>query len=83
MLMLLLCECITVYMYSAAVLASSDSICVGARTNIILSEYGATIGIVTYEDIVDTMLFLLKSRFVSGQIIYVDGGRHMKGQVYE
>jgi pteridine reductase len=35
------------------------------------------------QDIVDAMLFLLQSRFVSGQIIYVDGGRHMKGQVYE
>ena len=35
------------------------------------------------QDIVDAMLFLLQSRFISGQIIYVDGGRHMKGQVYE
>ncbi len=35
------------------------------------------------QDIVGAMLFLLQSRFVSGQIIYVDGGRHMKGQVYE
>ena len=35
------------------------------------------------QDIVAAMLFLLRSRFVSGQIIYVDGGRHMKGQVYE
>jgi len=35
------------------------------------------------QDIVDAMLFLVQSRFISGQIIYVDGGRHMKGQVYE
>ena len=35
------------------------------------------------QDIVAAMLFLLRSEFISGQIIYVDGGRHMKGQVYE
>ena len=42
-----------------------------------LNRYGGP------QDIVDAMLFLLRSRFISGQIIYVDGGRHMKGQVYE
>jgi pteridine reductase len=35
------------------------------------------------QDIVAAMLFLLQSEFISGQIIYVDGGRHMKGKVYE
>lgn len=35
------------------------------------------------QDIVDALLFLLQSRFISGQIIYVDGGRHMKGKIYE
>jgi len=34
------------------------------------------------EDIVDTALFLLRSRFVTGQVVYVDGGRHMLGGVY-
>jgi NAD(P)-dependent dehydrogenase (short-subunit alcohol dehydrogenase family) len=34
-------------------------------------------------DISDTILFLINSKFVTGQIIYVDGGRHLKGRVYE
>lgn len=34
------------------------------------------------EDIAAATLFLVKSRFVTGQIIYVDGGRHLKGRVY-
>ncbi len=34
------------------------------------------------EDIVEAALFLLRSRFITGQIIYVDGGRHMKGAFY-
>jgi pteridine reductase len=33
-------------------------------------------------DITDAVLFLLKASFVTGQIIYVDGGRHMKGRFY-
>ena len=28
-------------------------------------------------DIADAVLYLLKSDFVTGQIIYVDGGRHL------
>ncbi|MBN1441871.1 MAG: SDR family oxidoreductase [Planctomycetes bacterium] len=35
------------------------------------------------EDIVDAVMFLLGSRFITGQTIYVDGGRHMKGRMYE
>lgn len=35
------------------------------------------------EDIVEAVLFLIRSDFVTGQIIYVDGGRHLKGRVYE
>lgn len=34
-------------------------------------------------DVTETVLFLLHSRFITGQIIYVDGGFHMKGRVYE
>ena len=34
------------------------------------------------EDIVSAVLFLLRSPFVTGQVIFVDGGRHMKGSVY-
>jgi NAD(P)-dependent dehydrogenase (short-subunit alcohol dehydrogenase family) len=35
------------------------------------------------KDIADAMLFLLGSRFVTGQILYVDGGYHMKGHMYD
>ncbi len=34
------------------------------------------------EDIADAAVFLLRSRFITGQILFVDGGRHMHGQVY-
>jgi pteridine reductase len=35
------------------------------------------------QDIVDAVLFLLTSRFVTGQVLYVDGGYHMKGHLYD
>jgi NAD(P)-dependent dehydrogenase (short-subunit alcohol dehydrogenase family) len=35
------------------------------------------------QDVVDAVLFLLRSRFVTGQILYIDGGYHMKGHVYD
>ncbi|MBP8303792.1 MAG: SDR family oxidoreductase [Phycisphaerae bacterium] len=35
------------------------------------------------QDVVDALLFLLRSRFVTGQVIYVDGGFHMKGHLYD
>jgi pteridine reductase len=34
------------------------------------------------EDIVAAVMFLLASPFITGQVIFVDGGRHMKGCVY-
>lgn len=34
-------------------------------------------------DIVEAVLFLLRSRFITGQVIYVDGGIHMKGHIYD
>ena len=34
------------------------------------------------EDVTDATLFLLRSDFVTGQVIFVDGGFHMKGSVY-
>ena len=34
------------------------------------------------QSITDAVLYLLCSDFVTGQIIFVDGGRHMKGRVY-
>jgi pteridine reductase len=36
----------------------------------------------TPDDITDAVLFLLRSSFITGQIIYVDGGRHLKGCMY-
>ncbi len=37
----------------------------------------------TPEDVADAALFLARAEFVTGQVIYVDGGRHLKGRVYE
>ena len=34
-------------------------------------------------DITEAVLFLLTSRFITGQTIFVDGGRHMKGNMYD
>jgi len=34
------------------------------------------------QQIAEAVLFLLKNDFVTGQIIFVDGGRHMKGNFY-
>ena len=33
-------------------------------------------------DVTEAALYLLRSRFVTGQVIFVDGGRHMKGSMY-
>jgi NAD(P)-dependent dehydrogenase (short-subunit alcohol dehydrogenase family) len=42
-----------------------------------LNRYGAP------SDIANAALFLLRSRFITGQILFVDGGHHMKGRLYE
>lgn len=34
-------------------------------------------------DVTDAILFLLGSRFITGQVLYVDGGYHMKGHMYD
>jgi len=34
------------------------------------------------EDVTRAVLFLLASDFVTGQVIFVDGGRHMRGRMY-
>lgn len=31
------------------------------------------------EDVTDAVMFLLESSFITGQVIFVDGGRHLKG----
>ena len=35
------------------------------------------------EDVAEAVLFLLKNEFVTGQILYIDGGYHMNGRTYE
>ncbi len=35
------------------------------------------------EQVCDAVLFLLRNTFITGQIIYVDGGRHLRGSSYE
>ncbi|MFP4172827.1 MAG: SDR family oxidoreductase [Candidatus Hydrogenedentota bacterium] len=55
------------------------------KTEAYLEQYAHTNPMQTYgspEDIADTVLFFLKTGFITGQIIYVDGGRHMKGGTY-
>jgi NAD(P)-dependent dehydrogenase (short-subunit alcohol dehydrogenase family) len=42
-----------------------------------LNRYGGP------QDVVDAMLYLVRSRFVTGQVLYVDGGYHMKGHLYD
>jgi pteridine reductase len=36
----------------------------------------------TLEAVTHAALFLLENRFITGQVLYVDGGRHLKGSVY-
>ncbi len=36
----------------------------------------------TAQDVCDAVLFLVGARFTTGQIIFVDGGRHLKGNAY-
>ena len=35
------------------------------------------------QEVADALVFLLRSRFITGQVIYVDGGYHMKGHMYD
>lgn len=46
------------------------------RTTNPLQRIGSSAGVA------EAVLFLLRSEFVTGQVIYVDGGRHLKGNVY-
>ncbi len=36
----------------------------------------------TVKDVCDAVLYLLGAGFVTGQVIFVDGGRHLKGNAY-
>jgi pteridine reductase len=42
-----------------------------------LNTYG------TLKEITDAVMFLINAEFITGQVIYVDGGRHLKGCVYQ
>ena len=35
------------------------------------------------EDVARAVLFLVESPFVTGQVVYVDGGRHLRGAMYD
>ncbi|HOT50517.1 MAG TPA: SDR family oxidoreductase [Candidatus Hydrogenedentes bacterium] len=41
-----------------------------------LNRYGSP------DDVAEAVLYLLRSDFVTGQVIFVDGGRHMRGGMY-
>ena len=49
----------------------------GLKSTNPLNTYGGP------DDIVRAVLFLLDSPFITGQNIFVDGGRHLKGRFYE
>jgi enoyl-[acyl-carrier-protein] reductase (NADH) len=36
----------------------------------------------TAQDVADAVAFLLNSGFITGQTVYVDGGRHLNGTFY-
>jgi NAD(P)-dependent dehydrogenase (short-subunit alcohol dehydrogenase family) len=36
----------------------------------------------TAEEVTDAILFLLANRFITGQVVFVDGGRHIRGNFY-
>ena len=36
----------------------------------------------TAEDVADAVLYLTSAKFVTGQVLFVDGGRHLKGSRY-
>ena len=36
----------------------------------------------TADQVAEAVLFLLNAEFITGQVIYIDGGRHLKGHLY-
>ena len=47
-----------------------------------LKEGNPLMRIGTPEEVTSTVLFLLQNEFITGQVIYVDGGRNLRGNVY-
>ncbi len=54
-----------------------ESYLLSLKKNNLLNSIGSI------EDITNTVLFLLTNKFITGQIIYVDGGSHLRGMIYE
>ncbi len=54
-----------------------ESYLLNLKKNNLLNSIGSI------EDVTNTVLFLLINKFITGQIIYVDGGSHLKGMIYE
>jgi NAD(P)-dependent dehydrogenase (short-subunit alcohol dehydrogenase family) len=54
-----------------------ESYLIKLRKNNLLNSTGSI------EDITNSVLFLLTNKFITGQILYVDGGSHLKGMIYE
>lgn len=36
----------------------------------------------TMEEVTETIVFLIANRFITGQVVFVDGGRHIRGNFY-
>ncbi|MCY0859603.1 MAG: SDR family oxidoreductase [Sulfolobaceae archaeon] len=47
------------------------------KENVPLKRYGSP------KDVANAVIFLLKSDFITGQIIYIDGGEHLKPRIVE
>ncbi|NLX13543.1 MAG: SDR family oxidoreductase [Phycisphaerales bacterium] len=47
------------------------------KTSNPLQRYGRA------QDIAEAAVFLLRSDFITGQVIFVDGGRHLRGRMYD
>ena len=53
-----------------------ESYLAGLASSNLLNTYG------NVDDVAEAVLFLLGSSFVTGQVIYVDGGRNLRGAMY-
>ncbi|NUM53014.1 MAG: SDR family oxidoreductase [Candidatus Hydrogenedentes bacterium] len=53
-----------------------ESYLAGLASSNLLNRYGCA------DDVTAAILFLLKSDFITGQTIYVDGGRNLRGNMY-
>ena len=42
----------------------------------------AELAIRYFDGVADAVLYLLRAEFVTGQVLFVDGGRHLRGNMY-